>query len=104
MSQTAVLTVPDVLARAAKEHDGDALVFPGERATFAELEARAEGFARGLRGLGVAHGEHVGILAAPGVDYVAAFFAAAKLGAVPVPINARYKGRELAHVIPHADL
>ncbi|MCW3063226.1 MAG: hypothetical protein JWN32_398 [Solirubrobacterales bacterium] len=104
MSWIEVTTVADVLGRAAEEHAGQELVFPGERATFAELEATADRFARGLLGLGVVRGEHVGILAAPGIDYVAAFFAAAKLGAVPVPINARFKGRELGHVIPHADL
>ncbi len=38
------------------------------------------------------------------LEFVLAFIAAAKLGAVPVPINARFKAYELGHVISHADV
>jgi fatty-acyl-CoA synthase len=104
VSWNTVTTVADLVTRAAAEAPTAALVFPDERATVAELDERAEQFARALRAHGVRRGDHVGLLAAPGVDYVAIFLGAAKLGAVPVPINARFKGLELAHVVPHADL
>lgn len=99
-----VMPIGDLPSRAAERMEGDAVVFPHERATFAELEERATRYARGLLALGLGRGDHVGILLAPGVDYVAAFLGVAKLGAVPVPVNARFKGLELGHVIPHADL
>ncbi len=104
MSWTTVTTVADLVTRAAAEAPTAEVVFPGDRATVSELDARAELVARALRAHGLRRGEHVGLLATPSVDYVALFVAAAKLGAVPVPINVRFKGLELAHVVPHADL
>ena len=38
------------------------------------------------------------------LDFVAALVGASKLGAVPVPINGRFKEHELSHVIAHADI
>src|SRR5207344_2645583 len=37
-------------------------------------------------------------------DFVAGFLGAAKLGAVTVPVNGRFKEHELSHVIEHADI
>jgi fatty-acyl-CoA synthase len=104
MTWIEVTTVGDLVGRAAERHSGGGIVFPDERATIREVDALAETFARGLLGLGVRRGEHIGILLPQRLDYVAAFLGAARIGAVPVPINARFKGSELSHVIPHADL
>ena len=99
-----VTTVGDLLRRAAGRHRDGGVVFPFERATIAELDESADRFARGLLALGVTRGDHVGILLPQRLDYVAAFIGTARIGAVPVPINARFKGSELRHVIPHARL
>ena len=98
-------TVPDLLARAAaRAPQDDALVFPGARATFAELDAAAVEAARALAALGVHRGHHVGLLLPNSRRYVDLMLGAALLGAWVVPINSRYKARELAHVIVDADL
>jgi fatty-acyl-CoA synthase len=97
-------TVGDLYDQTAEAFGSGDLVFPGERCTYAELADRADALARSLRGLGVGAGDNVGILLVPGLDNVAAIGAIAKLGAVSVPINARFKERELAHVIADADL
>ena len=95
----------DLVDRAAAERpDGDAVVFPDERASYRELAALTDRCARSLRALGVEPGDKVGILMPNSLDFVAAFVGAAKLGAVPVPINGRFKVHELAHVIGHADI
>jgi fatty-acyl-CoA synthase len=99
-----VTTVGGLISRAAARKDGGAIVFPDERATTVELDALAQRFALGLLALGVGRGDHVGILLPQRLDYVAAFAAITRIGAVPVPINARFKGTELGHVIPHAEL
>ncbi len=99
-----VTTVGGLISRAAARQDGGAIVFPDERATTVELDALAQRFALGLLALGVGRGDHVGILLPQRLDYVAAFAAITRIGAVPVPINARFKGTELRHVIPHAEL
>lgn len=99
-----VTTVGGLVSRAAARHGTAAVVFPDQRATAAEVDGLADRFARGLLALGVTRGDHVGILLPQRLDYVAAFLGAALIGAVPVPINARFKGAELRHVIPHAEL
>lgn len=95
----------DVLLRAVRDRPRHtALVLPGERHTYAEVLERSLGVARSLLGLGVGPGDHVGLLMPNCADFVFGFFGAALLGAVVVPINARFKRRELRHVIPDADL
>lgn len=94
-----VTTLSDCLDRAAAAHSHDALVFPGERTTFPELAELVNHYARGLLTVGVEQGEAVGILLHQGVDYLALLLATTKIGGVAVPINARYKARELAHVV-----
>ena len=79
-------------------------MFPDERCTYPELTARSDALARSLRAAGIRAGENVGVLMLPGIEYFAALCAIAKLGAISVPINARFKTRELAYVVADADL
>lgn len=102
---TEVSTVGDLLARSAALHpDRDALVFPGLRASYASVFEGARNVARGLLALGVRPGDHVGLLAPNGVEYVEAFFGISLLGGVVVPLNARHRAEELGHVIDNGDV
>jgi fatty-acyl-CoA synthase len=97
-------TIGDIYDRLVEINpDGD-LVFPHERCTYAELGRRIEAMARSLRALGIEPGDSVGLLLAPSLDNFAALGACAKLGAVSVPINLRFRTRELSHVISDGDL
>jgi fatty-acyl-CoA synthase len=97
-------TIGDLLDRAASETDQDAVVFPDTRVTYPELSALTDHFARAIRGLGVGPGDKVGILMPNCLEFVAVLIGASKLGAIPVPINGRFKTHELNHVIAHADM
>ncbi|MHA6626383.1 AMP-binding protein [Pseudonocardia sichuanensis] len=99
-----VTTVGDLVDERAAETGGVALVMPGARFTYPELAIETDRFAAGLRGLGIGRGDKVGILMPNTPDYVAALIGSAKLGAIAVPINGRFKAHELAHVISHADI
>ncbi len=102
---TDVYTLPDLLARAAVRFpDSEAIVFPSRRLRYAELDARATEVARSLHSMGIRRGDHVGILMANSLEYVELFLGIALLGAWVVPINSRYKARELAYVVENADL
>ena len=100
-----VTTLGDLLLKAARERpDSDAVVLPDERQTYGELAQAALARARSLRAMGVAPGDHVGILLPTCMDFPEIFFATALAGAVPVPINARYQAGELQYLIENADL
>src|SRR5205085_10341341 len=81
-----------------------ALAFPDVRVSYRRLAGLIDDYARSLRGLAIGPGDKVGILMPSCLDYVLTLFGAAKLGAIPVPVNARFKAHELGHVLAHADI
>jgi len=95
----------DLLMLAADERPEHlAVVLPHRRASYGELRDRAITKALALQALGIRPGDHVGLLLPTGLDFVESMFACALLGAVTVPINARYQPMELAYVVENADL
>ncbi len=99
-----VTTLGDLVDRQASQSDAVALVFPDSRSTYPQLAELSDGFARSLRGAGIGPGDKVGILMPNNLDYVLALIGAAKLGAIGVPVNGRFKTHELTHVVSHADV
>ncbi len=81
-----------------------ALVFPDWELTFSSLQANARRKARSLIGAGVRAGDHVGILSLNLPEYVESIFAISMVGGTAVPLNARYRGAELRHVISNSDI
>jgi acyl-CoA synthetase (AMP-forming)/AMP-acid ligase II len=101
----AVTTIGDLLLLAAQDQpDRDALVFPDDRLSYARLVNGAAARARALLALGVGPGDHVGVLLPSCIEYAELFFGAALIGAVSVPINARYRASELRYLVRNADL
>ncbi len=83
--------------------DRPALCIDGETKTFADLYEEGEATARLLWDLGLRPGERLLLFMANCHDYVRLIHAAAKLGAIAVAVNARFRGEELRHAILHAD-
>jgi fatty-acyl-CoA synthase len=82
--------------------DRDAIVFPDERVTFAELAARTDIIAKGLLAAGVQPGDRVGYFMHDCVEALVILYGAAKVGASVVPVNNRFKSFELTRVIAHS--
>jgi acyl-CoA synthetase (AMP-forming)/AMP-acid ligase II len=80
------------------------ILLDDERISYAEAAERSERLARGLLASGVVKGTRVGLLMPNGPDWVVAWLAAARIGAVVVPLNTFYKARELCWVLRHADV
>ncbi len=100
-----VLPMGQLLLRSARRSpDKDALVFPGERLTYRELADRSWGIARSLLALGIEPGDRVGVLMTNHPDLVATVFGASLIGAVVVPVNARYRTSELRFLVEDAEL
>src|SRR3954454_16123769 len=81
-----------------------ALITGNDRRTFAELEDRSNRLAHHFEAAGVKPGEHVGIYAYNGVEWVESMMALYKIRAVPVNINYRYVESELSYLCENADL
>jgi acyl-CoA synthetase (AMP-forming)/AMP-acid ligase II len=82
--------------------DRNLMVFDGQRWSFSQTDARVNRLARVLRGFGVTRGDRVGMLQVNCNQYLEAYFAAAKAGAIFVPLNFRAKSEELKYMITHA--
>jgi fatty-acyl-CoA synthase len=83
---------------------GDAVVFPGERAGYRAFSDHSVEMARRLYGAGIRRGDRVGLLMNASLDAFALQVGAMRLGAIPVPINARFKALELQYVIRHSGM
>jgi fatty-acyl-CoA synthase len=102
---TEAITMGDAVLRSADARpDHLALAMPDRSYTYGELAERALQVARNLIGLGVEPGEHVGVLMPNGFDILATYFGASLAGCAIVPINARFRTRELGYIVDNADL
>jgi acyl-CoA synthetase (AMP-forming)/AMP-acid ligase II len=82
----------------------DALVCGGQRATFAQLDERANRLAHYLLGRGVGAGDHVGLYLYNCNEYLEGMLACFKIRAVPINVNYRYVQDELLYIFDNADM
>lgn len=95
-----MLLLGEILRRhAAVRGDKVAYVMGDVRVTYRTMNAGANRLAHVLHAHGVGRGDRVAILAANVPLYPEAYFAAAKLGAILVPVNARYKEAEIEYAV-----
>ena len=97
MNTTEFLTIATAIVP-----DRTALVHEGRRLSYEEMAERVDRLANALAGLGVAQGDRVAMLQVNCIEHVEAYFAAAKLDAVYVPLNFRARADELAYTIEDA--
>jgi long-chain acyl-CoA synthetase len=90
-------------ATAARWPENVAVVFRDVSLTYRELDALTDRFARALRRLGVGRGDHVCLFTTNCPEFVVAFYALARLGAVASPMNPSYREREVAYQLADAE-
>lgn len=83
--------------------DREALVFNDERYTFAEVLERIDEVARGLINQGVKPGDHVALWLMNRPEWIFCMFALARIGAVQVPVNTRFRTHDLAYLLKQSD-
>jgi acyl-CoA synthetase (AMP-forming)/AMP-acid ligase II len=81
----------------------DCTVFEGKRQTFARTSERVNRLGNALAGLGIEKGDRIAILQVNCPQYVESYFAAAKIGAIFVPLNFRSKQDELSYMLSNAE-
>lgn len=100
MSQQREMTLAGVLrSSAAARGENLAILLDQTEVSFRALAQAAERRARQMLGAGVRRGDRVGVLLPNCIEYVEIMLGAALIGAVTVPMNVRYKARELKHLI-----
>src|SRR6056297_754424 len=90
-------------AAARNSPDKVAVVDPYERVSFTELDLRVDKFAASLKSLGVNRGDHVALWMTNCTTWLVAWFACARIGAVLIPINTRYKVDETCYILKQSD-
>jgi len=77
----------------------EAIRFEGKVTTYQELEENANRVATGLASLGIGKGDRVALMLPNIPEFAFSFFGIQKLGAVAVPFNTMYKGREISFIL-----
>ena len=94
----------DLADDAAKKFgDREALIFKDKRYSFNEQSQEINRTAKALIASGVQHGDHVALWLNNCADWVFFNFALAKIGAVMVPINTRFRTNDLDYVLRQSD-
>jgi acyl-CoA synthetase (AMP-forming)/AMP-acid ligase II len=99
-----VTTATQWLGRLADEYeDRPAIVEPdGAAVSFGALEDRVSALAGGLQSLGLGRGDRLAAFVPNGVLPIELLLAAARLGAVTVGVNTRYRAEDLRHLVDRA--
>jgi acyl-CoA synthetase (AMP-forming)/AMP-acid ligase II len=97
------INVGDSLTRSAAARPGRlAVVDGGRRFSYADFNAYVNRLAHGLAGLGYKRGAALAVASGNSADFLAVYYACAKLGVVCVPINLGWRPDEVAYVLGHS--
>ncbi len=90
-------------APAASHPERPAIVGEPREVTYGELAALANRAGNALRAQGVSRGDRVLIVLPDSAEFVAAFFGAAKIGAVAVPVNPFARSSDYIHYLENSE-
>ena len=89
--------------RVARHPEKMALIFKDRHWSYAEFQAAVKRVAHGFLRLGVQKGDKIALLLPNCAEFLFSVFAAAKIGAVFVPLNAAYTPEEAEYVLKHSE-
>jgi fatty-acyl-CoA synthase len=94
------MNVASILTQAVERYPNhEALVFRGDRWTYAQWNSRINRLAHGLAALGVRPFDRVGLYLSTNEASVTTYFACQKLGAMAVPMNFRLSAGEVRYIL-----
>ncbi len=99
-------SIPELLARRVEAAADKIFLFSeadGRQFTYAQFDAAVNRAAAMLTKYGIRKGDAVGLLLPNSAEYVIAYFACWRLGAVAGPINSLLKAQEISYVISNSD-
>jgi len=98
-------TMPAVIRRAATSFgDNDFIVMPDRRMSYGEAERASRRVGRELLAAGVGKGTRVGFMFPYGTDWMVAWWATTRIGALCMPFSTSYKPAELRRALRYGDV
>lgn len=88
---------------AAEDPERDFVVLGDRRLTYGQVEAQANALAAALHELGIEAGDRIALNLPNWPEFIVAMFAAAKLGAIIVPLNPKFTAHELQYMLRHSE-
>ncbi len=97
------VNVGDMLSRSAAARPAQLAVVDADRSwTYSEFNSWVNRLANGLSDRGYTRADALGLASANNAEFLAIYFACAKLGVVCVPINLGWRAEEIAYVLDHS--
>lgn len=89
-----------------KDHPSDklAFIFKGQETTYGEFRKKVDGWSQFLQSKGVVKGDRVGLFSKNSPDFVAAYCAVVKIGAIVVPFNFQLIAPEVAYIVQDTEM
>jgi acyl-CoA synthetase (AMP-forming)/AMP-acid ligase II len=97
-------SIPELLRARRAEPDGEFLITDDERLSFGEADTASMELAEALLASGVGKGTRVGILFPNCAQWLVSWLAAARIGALTVPLSTFAPGGELGRLLRHTDV
>lgn len=99
------MVIGDYLTRNAAELPGaEAVIFKDRRITYAEYHRESDRIAAGMLARGIKKGERIGIYLSSCPEFLFTYMAAAKIGAIAVPVSWRFTQSEVKFVLEDAGI
>lgn len=96
------LVVGESLRRNAYKYPAKVAVKDSKRATsYRELNERVNGIAQGLQNKGIGSGDPVALLIGNRIEHIEVLFALAKIGALAIPLDVKWRSIEIASTLCH---
>ena len=93
-------TIYDIIRRNAQLYPNrDCIIFNAIRLSHQDFKERCDRLAAGLVKFGIAKGDRLGIVAHNSDEYMTIYGAAAKIGAIVLPVNCRFQPEEVEYVL-----
>ncbi len=97
-------TLGAILALQAEQRaDQEFLVYGDRTWTYKEFDSWVDTVSAGLAELGLHKGDKLAIMLPNCAEFMALWFACARLGLIEVPVNTSYRGPLLRHLLDHSD-
>ncbi len=97
------VNVGDLVTRSAQRYPDKEMICDGDRRwSYRDFDAWTNRVAHGLSKLGLRNGDALALMSGNRAEFLAVYFACARLGVVCVPINLLWRQHEVSHVLDHS--